>query len=108
MRLRLQPSTRANTVQIPVDVEFEQICRIVTRPPHPVRSNALESSRRKIQVVDKCINETDRIIRSNVVVHSIGEKQELGAVITSDMCHSAFYQTPWATRSRLTPSICEN
>ena len=66
MRLRLQPPTRANTVQIPVDVEFQQVRRIIARTPHLVSSNALESSRLQIQAVNECINETDRVVRPNV------------------------------------------
>ena len=60
-----------------------------TLPSRRVR-NALESSRLKVEAVDECINETDRVVRSHVVVHSIGQKQKLGTLFTGDMCHDTF------------------
>ena len=97
MRLHLQPAARPNTIQIPVDIQLQQIRGIVAWTALVVGPNPLESSRLKVEAVDECINETDRVVRPHVVVHSIGQKQKLGPVFTSYMCHDPFYQTPWGT-----------
>ncbi len=55
-------------------------------------------------------NETDRVVRPHVVVHSIGQKQKLGTVFTSNMCHDALYQTSSGTQNQLTnshPAVAE-
>ena len=74
MRLCLQPAARPNTIQIPIDIQLQQIRGILARTALVVGPNALESSSLKVEAVDECINETDRVVRSHVVVHSIGQK----------------------------------
>ena len=104
MRLCLQPAARPNTIQIPVDIQLQQIRGILAWTALLVGPNALESSRLKVEAIDERINETDRVVRSHVVVHSIGQQQKLGTVFTGDMCHDTFYQPPWGTRSQFTDS----
>ena len=101
---RPQPPTRSNTAEISVNVECQQICRIEAQASQPLRSDAPESSRPQVEGIDECINETDRVVRPNVHVHSIGEKQKPGAVFTSDRSQGIFYQTPWGMRCRLPAS----
>ena len=78
MGLRLQPSTGTDTTQVPVDVELQQIRRVVAWTAFVGGLNALKSSRLKVEAVNKSINETDRVVRPHVVVHSIRQKLKLG------------------------------
>ena len=61
MRLYLQPTARPDTIQIPVDIQLQQIRGIVTWTALVVGPYALESSRLKVKAVDECIHETDRL-----------------------------------------------
>ena len=92
MGLHLPASARTDTVEVPVDIKLRQVSGIVAWTALIGRLNPLESSSLKVKAVNECINETDRIIRSHVVVHSIGQKQKLGPIFTSDVCHDAGYQ----------------
>ena len=94
MRFRLQASAGADTVQVAVDVELQQISGVVAWTALVGRLNPLESSRLEVEAVDERINETDRVVRPYVVVHSIRQKQKLGPVFTSYMCHDSSYQPP--------------
>ena len=84
MGLQLQASAGTDAVEVAVEVEFQEVARIVPRPSRAFRVDALETGSLQIQAVNECINETDRVVRSHVkVVHSIGQKQKLGPVFTS-------------------------
>ena len=104
MRLYLQPTARPDTIQIPVDIPLQQISRIVTWTALVVGPYTLESVRPKVEAVDECIHETDRVVRPHVVVHSIGQKQKLGTVFTSDTCHDALYQTSSGAQNQINNS----
>ena len=95
VRLDLQAPAGPNTGEIPVDVELQQIRRIVARAALVVGPNALEPRLLEIEAIDEGINETDRVVRPHIVVHSVGEKQKLGTVCTEYVSHAAFYRTPW-------------
>ena len=97
MRLHLQASAGADTVEVPVDIELQQIRGVVAWTALVGRLNPQESSRVQVEAVDECIAETDRVVRPHVVVHSIRQKKKLGPVFTTYMCHDAWYQTPRGT-----------
>ena len=73
MSLHLQPAARPNTVEISVDVELQQIRRIVARASLVVGANTLKSGCLKVEAIDECIYETDRVVRTHVVLHSVWE-----------------------------------
>ena len=83
MRLRLQPKTGVDTVQVALDVELQQISGIVAWTALVGRLNPLGSSRLEVEAAAECINQTHRVVRPHVVVHSIRQKQKLGPVFTS-------------------------
>ena len=93
MGLHLEASTGADSIEVPVDVELQQIRGIVAWPAFVGGPNPLEFSRVKVEAVNQCINETDRAVRSHVVVHSLWQKQKLGPVFTSYGCHGAWQKT---------------
>ena len=95
--LQLQASAGTDAIEVVVEVEFQEVARIVPWPSRAFGVDAPETGSLQIQAVNKCINETDRIVRSHVVVHSIGQKQKLGPVFTSDVCHGLSYQPLWGT-----------
>ena len=60
--LLFQATTRTETVEIAVDVELQQISRVVGRPSRGGGCGPLKAERREVEVVDKGIDETDRIL----------------------------------------------
>ena len=66
VRLRLQPKTGADTVQVALDVELQQISGIVAWTALVGRLNPLGSSRLEVEAAAECINEKHRVVRPRV------------------------------------------
>lgn len=47
-------------------------------------------SRREVQPVDEGVNEADRIIRADVIVHRLRQQQELLALESANVSHPRF------------------
>src|SRR5580692_10261289 len=60
--LRLQPPRGTDLLQITVEIEFQQIARIIARPPSLSRLGALKSQTRHVQPIDKCIDDPAHVI----------------------------------------------
>ena len=73
MAFRLQPPARTNAVEIAVDVELQQIARRVAWPPRRLRLDPREARRRKIEPIDEGVDEADRIVGADVIVHRFGQ-----------------------------------
>ena len=95
--LGLQAPARAHPVEVAVDVELQQIGRIVARPARRLRHHAGEAGGREIQLVHEGLDEADRVVRAHVVVHRLGQEQKLRAVMSRQ-------DVPWPRipRRRLT------
>ena len=85
--LGFQAPARANPVEVPINVELEQIGRIVARAPRHLRLHADEPGRTEVEPVDKGLDEPDRIVRPDIIIHRLGQQQELRAVRSSQMRH---------------------
>jgi hypothetical protein len=62
MAFRFQPAARPNSVEIAVDVEFEQIARRVARPARPLRLDPPKACLGEIEPIDKGVDEADGIV----------------------------------------------
>ena len=88
MGLGFQASARTDPVQVAIDVELEQICQIVVRPPRRLELHPDKSRRAKVDPVDKGLDEPDRIIRPDIIIYRLGQQQELRAVRSRQMRHA--------------------
>ncbi len=85
MGLRFQPSARANTIQITVNVELQKICRVITRTTSRFRLNALKPSLFEIELVDKGIDKPNQVVGTHIIVDRLGQQQRLGPVHAFNM-----------------------
>src|SRR6516164_3694726 len=60
----------------------------ICRAARHLRRNAAEPRRREIQPVNKGVNEPHRVVRTDIVIHCLRQKQQLRAVVTSDVRHA--------------------
>ena len=88
----LQPTARSHSVQVAVDVELQQIRRRIGRATRHLRRNAAEPRRREVQPIYKGVNKPHRVVRADIVIHCLRQKQKLRAVVTSDVRHAGFYR----------------
>ena len=88
----LQPAARPHPVEIAIDVKLQQIRGRICRAARHLRLNATKSRRRQVQPVNKGINEPHRVVRANIVIHCFRQKQQLRAVVTTDVRHAGFYR----------------
>jgi hypothetical protein len=80
--LAFQPSARLNLVQIAVNVELEQCRRMVARTS--CRRCIGETERGQFQLFNKHINDADRAVLSNIIVHAGWQKKLLPPVTSLD------------------------
>ena len=91
MGLGLETSTGPNTVQISVDVEFQQVCGVIAGPPCRLGTNSCEPSFVEIQSVSEGVNKPDRVLRMHIVVDTSGQPLALIAFAAFDVGHAVDY-----------------
>jgi hypothetical protein len=57
-----------------------------------LRRNTGEPRRRKVQPINKGVNEPHRVVSADIVVYRLRQKQRLAAVVTGDVRHAGFYR----------------
>jgi len=62
MTFRFQPAARPNSVEVAIDVEFEQIARRIARPARPLRLDPPEACLGEIEPIDEGVDEADGIV----------------------------------------------
>lgn len=80
VRLGFQPTARSHSIQISIQVELQQIGRIVTGTTRPLGLDAEKSGRLQIQPIDEGLDEPNRVAQANVIVHHFSQKQHLRPV----------------------------
>ena len=90
MAFGLQPAARPHPVEIAVDVKLEQIARRVAGPARRLRLDPREACLDEIEAIDEGVDEADRIVRADVIVHRFGQKQELVAFEAGYVRHARF------------------
>jgi len=69
--LAFKPPARANPVEVAVNVELHKIAGRVARPPRRLRLDPSKSRRRKIETVNKGVDEPNRIVHPDAVVNRL-------------------------------------
>src|SRR6202521_3459681 len=85
--LRFQPPRGPDLLKIAVQIEFQQIARIIARPPSLCRLGALKSQTRHVQPIDKCIDDTAHVIVRNQLFQSDRKEGRLGPAFTLHIAH---------------------
>ena len=103
VRLGLQAPAGSHPVEVAVDVELQQVGRVVARPARGLRDDAGEAGPCEVQLVDEGLDEADRVVRADVVVHRLRQEQELRAVMSREMRHGRAYHGNPLTRQNNQP-----
>ena len=90
MGFALQPAARPHPVQIAVDVELQQIARRIARTARRLRRHPRKPRRREVQPVDEGVDEANRIVRADIIVHRLRQQQELAALESGNVSHARF------------------
>ena len=77
--LRLQPPARPHPIQIAIDVELQQIAGRIARAARRLRHDTGEPRRRKVQPINKGVDEPHRIVGADVVIHRLRQQAASGS-----------------------------
>jgi hypothetical protein len=99
MSLAFKQTARASAIDIAVDVKLQQIGRRVSRPSGVGRSSARKAKLFEIEIINKSLDEADRVIIGDIIVDSFWEEQDMRA-------RSAFNEAQWNLSWRLCAIIC--
>jgi hypothetical protein len=88
MGLRFQTTTGSDAVQVTVDVEFQQIAWVVSRPSRPFWGDADKARRGQIQSIDEGLDKAHRILWVDVIIEGFWQQQCLGSVVAGDVRHN--------------------
>ena len=86
--LRLEPPAGAHPIDVSINIELQQIRRIVARPTRVLRLNAPETGFLQITLINERLNETHRIFSTDVIINCYRQKQSLVAVAALYMLHA--------------------
>ena len=85
--LGLKPPVGAHAVDVAIDVELEQIGWVVTGASGGLRLHPGKARLLKVEPIDKGVDEANRIVGLDVVVHPCGEELRLIAVEAFNVVH---------------------
>src|SRR5207342_1285470 len=80
----LQAPARLHPIEVSVDVNLQQRCRMIAWPSCCLRLNTAETQPRQIKLIDKDINRPNRIILAQIVIQPFRKQRALTAVIPND------------------------
>src|SRR5262249_29423844 len=78
--LMLEPAARLNPIEIAVDVELQQYRRVIRWPAGHLRIDPFKSKRAKIELVDKDVDDPNRIVLMNPVLQALRKQRALLSV----------------------------
>jgi len=81
---------RWHSVEIAVDVEFEQIARRIAGAARHLRPDAFEPGRREIEPVNEGIDEPNGIVGDDIIVDRLWQQQTLRTFESGNMSHVRF------------------
>ncbi len=81
-RFALQPAAGLHLVQVAIDVELQQHCRMIGRASRRRRCHTVEAERTQVQIIDEDIDHTHRVLLGHIVVETFGKQRRLPAVAT--------------------------
>ena len=82
--LPLEPTARLNPVEIAVDVELQQIARMIGRPAGRQRLDPVEPEAAKIELIDEDVDRPNRVVVADPVFQALRKQRALAAIDTLD------------------------
>src|SRR5262249_17674961 len=76
----LKPAARLNPIEIAVDVELQQHRRLIRRPASGLRLDAAKPKRGQIELVDKHVDCTNRIVLADPILQIFRKQRALPAI----------------------------
>src|ERR1700676_2443937 len=86
--LGFKPAAGAHPIDVAINVELEQVGRIVSWTAGVFRLNPGKACLIEVQIFDKRVDEADRIIAMNVVIDPRRQKLGLVAITAFNMVHA--------------------
>src|SRR5437762_1835435 len=87
-RLPLQPATGTHPVEITVEIEPQQISRIIRRSPRLLELRVGKTSFAQIKLPHKGIDKAHWIFRRDVIIQDLGQEQRLSPITASNIVHA--------------------
>ncbi|MGF6446454.1 hypothetical protein QF002_007330 [Paraburkholderia youngii] len=84
LALPLQTTARLHAIEIAVDIDLEQHCRVVRRSTSDCRRGAFKSQRNQLEFFNECVDDPDGIVFCNKVIETLRQQRCLIAVRTFD------------------------
>jgi hypothetical protein len=81
--LTLKPTARLNSIEITIDVEFEQRRRMIRGPAGCLGVNSAKLQFGQIELLNKGIDDANRIILANPIFQAFKKKRALPAIYAS-------------------------
>ena len=75
--LPLEPTARLNPVEIAVDVELQQIARMIGRPAGRQRRDPVKAETPKIELIDEDVDRPNRVVVADPVFQALGKQRAL-------------------------------
>src|SRR4029077_5579665 len=102
MGLTLQPAARRDLVDVAVYVDLQQRARMIGWTSGRFWNPTVKAQGPEIQLIDKHVDHTHRVVLSNVVIQILGKKNALYTVFT---LNEARHLTPRRESSRIITQI---
>lgn len=74
-------------IEVTINIEFEEIARIISRSTCLCRSTADESQFIHFEIIDKSIKQANRGVSLYILVNAIREKNPLSSILSFFICH---------------------
>src|SRR6202011_2659683 len=91
---RLQPPAGPHPVQIPINIQLQQIARRVRRSSHLLRHSLGKSKALQIQPRHKGVNHPNRIVAPNHLVQNLGKQRRLVSRLSRHVRHHDLESKP--------------
>src|ERR1700730_3334059 len=83
-RLAFEPSARLDPVQIAVNIELQEDRGMIRGSPCRLRIDPAEIERTEIELVDKHVNHTNRVVLIDPIIQAFGKQRRLPAICPLD------------------------
>jgi hypothetical protein len=82
--LSLKPPARSDLVEVAINVDLQQNARVIGRATHRRRRHALKAESRKVQPLNKRLNDLYLVLLRNIVVQIFWQQKALPTILTLD------------------------
>jgi hypothetical protein len=90
LSLPFEPSARLDAIEIAIEIDLQQRCRMISRPSRRFRRNTGKAHRRQVKFVDENIDDADRVLVRHIIFQTVREQCRLPPVFAlNETLHSA-------------------